>query len=121
MEQLIYDRMWSEAQPKIRAGAAELDPRLLDRAHDLRRGITLIVRPDASVSERFDNAVAQMAELEPEQYYYRSGEFHITVLSLISAAEDFVLDEVPLDNYDQVLAAVCGAFPPFRVRFHVVT
>jgi 2'-5' RNA ligase len=62
-----------------------------------------------------------MAELEPEQYFYKPCEFHITVLTLIIAVEDFALDQVPTIDYNHILARICASFPPFRVRFQGVT
>jgi 2'-5' RNA ligase len=120
MEQAVYDRLWSEAEPKIAAGQVQLDP-YLSNGNDKRRGITLILRPSQEVRYRFADAVEQMAALEPEQYFYRLSELHITVLTLITAREDFDLDGVPLASYDQVFTRVCAESPPVRIRFNGVT
>src|SRR5690242_19982105 len=120
VEQVVYDRLWSEAEPKIAAGEAQPDP-YLRNGNDKRRGITLILRPNLAVQGRFSEVVEQMAELEPEQYCYRPREFHITVLTLITATDDFDLNGVPLADYDQVFTRVCAESLLISIRFHGVT
>lgn len=117
----IYDRLWTEAQEWFAAGRVRLDPHLPDRSGDDRRGLSLIIRPDAPATARIMAVVERLREVAPEQHIYRADELHITALSLIGAAPGFDLDAVPLERYRAALSEVFGKTAPFAVHFFGLT
>jgi 2'-5' RNA ligase len=117
----VYDQLWDEASARFAAGAPQLDRHLLCRAADQRNGITLIARPSADVLEQIGELAAELRALEPEQYFYRPDELHITVLTLVSASESFQLERAPLARYHAALGELFGRARPFRIRFRGVT
>lgn len=121
MEQVTYDRLWEDAAQKISAGNEVLDHNLLDRLSDKRRGITLMLRPGAEVRARCAEIIAQMQASEPDQYYYHPNEYHVTVLTLITAIEDFDLAQTPISDYNRILGSICAATSPFRICFRGIT
>lgn len=104
-----YDQMWLTAHTALTAGTPSLDPHLLDKASDRRRGVTLLIRPSAAVAKAVAQTLAQLEDIEPDQYYYAPGELHVTVLSLFTGTTEPepYLAQLPLYRraIDQVLAA----------------
>jgi 2'-5' RNA ligase len=119
--QAVYDRLWAEAQEHFAAGRVKTDPHLLDRAHDARRGISLIIRPTPDMIARLGVVIDELDAIVPGQHVYRPDELHVTLLSLISAAAGFDLDAVPLDRYRAVLGDLFAQTQPFAIRFTGVT
>ena len=119
----IYDDLWRACAAAFAQGNAQIDPHLRDRAHDRRRGWTLIMRPDAPTRRRLCDFIAQMRDLEPEQHFYHSDELHVTALSLISASESFHADghAEKLPRYRAALAAAFAGMTRFAVEFRGVT
>ncbi len=115
--QAIYDRLWEDARAAFRQGQVKLDPYLRDRASDLRRGMTLIVRPADDVIARLADLLDRLRALVPGQHCYRPDELHLTLLALINAVPDFDLDAVPLDAYRAVLDDLLPRVRPFDLCF----
>lgn len=116
-----YDQMWHTAQAALTAGTPSLDPHLLDKAGDRRRGATLLIRPSAAVAAAVAQTLTELQDLEPDQYYYAPGELHVTVLSLFTGTiePEPYLAQLPLYRraVDQVLAATSS----FTLNFHGLT
>ncbi len=119
--QAIYDSLWREAAARLTTGQPHLDPYLRPRQADPRRGISLIARPGPEVSARFNRLLDELKASEPEQYFYRPAEFHVTVLTLISASAQFERQRVPLAAYQAIFADLFRQFRPFQVEFRGVT
>lgn len=86
--QHLYDQLWSSAIDSIKAGKVGVDPVLASRLPDRRRGLTLIARPSQAVRQRVSGFLDELQTLEPGQHYYAASEFHVTILSLFTAAID---------------------------------
>src|SRR3712207_3927328 len=84
-----YAQLWQAALASFRQGHVAIDRCLNDKQNDRRRGFTLIIRPTPVVTRQFARFLADLAAVEPDQYYYRPGEFHVTVLSLFTATADY--------------------------------
>jgi 2'-5' RNA ligase len=117
----VYERLWGEAMARFAAGALQVDPHLVRREADRRTGITLLARPGADVLEQVGELAAELRAIEPEQYFYRPDELHLTVLALVSASEAFRLEQAPLARYHAVLGELFSRARPFRIRFHGIT
>jgi 2'-5' RNA ligase len=116
-----YDEMWQTAQAAFAAAAPNLDPHLLDKTHDRRRGATLLIRPHAAVARAVAQTLAELRQLEPDQYYYAPEELHVTVLSLFTGTADPepYLAQLPL--YRRAVDQVLATTPPFSLRFDGLT
>ncbi len=116
-----YERFWSKASKRIRAGKIELDPVLASRTVDRRRGLTLVARPPEKVRQAVASFLSELRRLEPGQYYYHPRELHLTVLSLFTATAEH---QPYFAQADQYLAAVSASLTdarPIRIRFAGVT
>lgn len=83
----IYQQLWNEALPALENGRPQIDKNLLDKPNDLRRGVSLAIRPSPVILKKLNNFTSRLAAIIPDQYFYRPEELHITVLSIISGTE----------------------------------
>lgn len=116
-----YDQMWHTAQAALTAGTPSLDPHLLDKAGDRRRGATLLIRPSATIAKAAAQTLAELQDLEPDQYYYAPSELHVTVLSLFTGTTEPepYLAQLPL--YRRAVDQVLASTPPFALHFDGLT
>ena len=84
---------------------------------DLRRGITLIARPDAETSFRIQTFLHELSKFEPHQYFYPKQDFHITIMSIISCYSGFRLDKINLEDYISVIEKSTSKFNNFSIHF----
>ena len=119
--QQVYDRLWAEASASLATGIVKVDPHLQQLEGDRRRGISLIARPGPEVSQRFSALLDLIRQQEPDQYFYRPGEFHVTVMTLISASAQFDLAQAAVATYHSVFARLFNQCRPFFIRFRGLT
>lgn len=105
----------------VQSGRAVLDPWLARPAEDARRGVTLLARPSASVSGALSAFLERLRAVEPEQYYQPASDLHHTVLSLFTATADYAAYMAHLPEYQQAVAEVAAATPPFAISVRGVT
>ena len=90
---------------------ASLGAQLLDKAHDRRRGATLLIRPSATVSLQISQVLADLGQIEPDQYFYDPAELHVTVLSLFTGTEQ---PEPYFAQLPRYRSAIDRFYPPHR-------
>jgi len=116
-----YDAIWADAQAAFAANAPALDPQLLDKSDDRRRSATLLIRPTPAVAKCVAQTLAELSSLEPEQYYYRPDELHVTVLSLWTGTEEPEPFFAQLPAYRRAIDAALMGAPDFSIRFDGLT
>jgi 2'-5' RNA ligase len=119
--QAQYDAIWAQGQAAFAAGAPALDAQLLDKAGDRRRSATLLIRPSPAVAARVAAALAELRQPEPEQYYYRPDELHVTVLSLWTGTPQPEPYFAQLPVYRAAIDPVLRDQRPFSIRFDGLT
>jgi 2'-5' RNA ligase len=83
-----YEQLWRRAVESFQAGTVEIDPLLASGQADRRRGLTVIIRPDCDLAEKFSSVAQKLARWEPGQYFYPLSDYHVTLLSLFTATEN---------------------------------
>lgn len=116
-----YARLWAEAVSYFRSGRVEIDPYLGDKANDRRLGLSVIGRPEPAASERFGAFLDQVRQVAPEQYFYRPGEFHLTILSLFTATEAFAAHWKILNTYRTAVAQALMGGQAFTIHYRGIT
>ncbi|MGI4736391.1 MAG: 2'-5' RNA ligase family protein [Janthinobacterium lividum] len=111
-----YEAMRAIAQRQLVQGQADLD-RLLDSPLDDRRGITLLTRPPAAITDVIARIIADFQIDEPAQYYYPTSDIHLTILSIISCYRGFTLDLISPQAYREGVGAILQRTRPFAIRF----
>ncbi|WP_109436551.1 mutarotase [Aquimarina sp. AU119] len=97
-----YDNLWSESLAKFNQNEFNIDP-LIESTSDLRRGITLLVRPNNKVKRLISEFIEELKHIDPNQYYYPSTDIHVTVMSIISCYQGFDINAIDISKYiDQI-------------------
>jgi 2'-5' RNA ligase len=115
-----YAKMRNAALQQWLQGKAEPDY-LLESPDDTRRGISLIIRPPAFITDRIKAIQENFHRIEPHQYYYPASELHITVLSIISCYSGFRLENITTDDYRQAMRMLVEQVRPFSLTFAGLT
>lgn len=115
-----YDHLYRDAVIKIATGHYQVDP-LIDSATDNRHGITLLIRPGAQVKRRIQTFLCELKALEPQQYYYRDSDIHITVMSLITCYPGFDLNQISVADYVALIRESLQGLQAFEIAFRGIT
>jgi len=115
-----YHRLYTQSVDQISSEGVITDSWLDDPLDD-RRGITLLIRPDKVVKERILEWLQQLRETEPEQYYYRASDVHITLLSVISCYSGFQPEQIDLPSYTQLIRDSLKGEKSFSIRMQGIT
>jgi 2'-5' RNA ligase len=117
----IYEKLWIDAESAFEQGTPQTDPCLADKTHDLRRGVTLVLRPSVFVCEKLKDFLDRLAIVCPDQYIYRPEEFHVTVLSIISGSEFWRSEIRSLVLCRRIISSVLARQHSFMIGFKGVT
>jgi 2'-5' RNA ligase len=117
----IYARISAEAIDYFRSGKVGIDPYLLDKANDRRLGLSVIGRPGSAVNQEFADFLDQVRQVASNQYYYQTSEFHLTILSLFTATEEFEPYWNNLTVYRSAVARALLEGQAFTVHYRGVT
>lgn len=117
----VYERLWNEAAPAIGQNDVEPDRHLLNKAQDLRRGLTLALRPCSKVRASIKTLLLELAEATSGQYFYRPEEFHVTVLAIIPGSESWQDKIQHLAVYQSILDEALKRHRKFSIAFQGVT
>jgi 2'-5' RNA ligase len=115
-----YHKLYTESIAKISAGNYETD-HLIDSDTDQRFGITLIIRPDTATKGKIQQFLTEAKAIEPDQYYYRNTDIHITLMSIISCYDGFDLKDIHVENYIQLIQQVLARHKRFKIQFKGLT
>ena len=99
----FYDSLWSKAEDAFARQAITVDPHLRHKEEDRRRGLSLIIRPEADLARHIFMGTEELRKLEPEQYYYAAEEYHVTVCSLVTASIEYQENAQTIGSYTQAL------------------
>ncbi|UCS95816.1 mutarotase [Echinicola marina] len=90
---------------------------LIEAPNDSRRGLTVLTRPDESVTSKIQVFLAELRAIEPHQYYYPSSDIHITILSIISCFPGFSLDSISSTDYIEIVRQSIHGIPPISIQY----
>jgi 2'-5' RNA ligase len=118
--QKIYDGMWLDAIQHIKNDNYEID-NLINSSKDTRRGVTVL----SYLSDEIVVAISELSEklkiIEPEQYYYPTHDFHLTVLSIITCVEGFKLSDIDVKEYSEAFEQALEDIGPLKIHYSGVT
>jgi 2'-5' RNA ligase len=111
-----YATMWDSAFGAVARGDIDCDTRLAAR-RDLRRGLTLIARPNEALRARFNAVLDRLAGLEPNQYRYPVSDMHVTILSLFTASENSAQQLLRLADYRSAVSVALKGMKTVEIDF----
>jgi 2'-5' RNA ligase len=115
-----YNKLYQESITKYKNDNYELD-KLIDSPTDHRFGITLLIRPPQIIKNEIDNFLANLKEIEPNQYYHPKSDIHITVMSIISCYLGFELSQIDTNNYIEMIHQCLSGISSFSIQFKGLT
>lgn len=115
-----YQALWQQSLLRFEQRQFDTDP-LLTATEDSRYGVTLLARPSVQVKQQIQHHLADLMQLEPQQYYYPATDLHLTVLSLISCYSGFALSQIDTAAYVELVKEVIADTGPFRLHFQGIT
>jgi 2'-5' RNA ligase len=117
----VYERLWNEAVTAFGRNDFEFDHHLRNKPQDLRRGLTLALRPTGNVQDSVKAFLLELADAAPGQYFYRPEEFHVTVLAIISGSLLWQEKIHHLVGYQSIICEVLEKHREFSITFRGVT
>jgi len=117
----VYEKLWGEALVAFREGRPQIDDQLRDKTGDLRRGVTLVLRPSAEVQRRTRDFMDGLAAVCPGQYAYPGEDLHVTVLSIVAGSVSWRREIRQLAACRDILRNVLRRQRSFTIRFRGVT
>ena len=116
-----YRHLWQSAMQSFHQSRVETDDNLLDKQNDLRRGMTLIIRPNRAVVQKISLFLSELTDAEPTQYFYHSNELHVTLLSLFTATTNYQPYYAKQSAYLRAVDSLLSQTRRFVIRFRGVT
>ena len=115
-----YNKLYQHAIQKIQSGSYQVD-KLIDSDYDNRYGITLLLRPDNAVKANIQKFLCEIKVLEPNQYFYRNSDLHVTVMSIISCYDMFNLNQIIIEDYIDTIKKCLIGINNFNIEFKGLT
>ncbi len=115
-----YDDLYYSSINKVKSENF-LPDNLIDSESDDRYGITLLIRPPENIKNSIQTFLNNLKQIEPNQYYYRNSDIHITVMSIISCYSGFKLTQINLAEYLKVIAKSLENKNNFSINFKGIT
>jgi len=117
---MFKDLLYSQCLEKIRLSNFIVDNNI-DSSTDDRYGITLLLRPPVLIKNKIQLFLDELKSIEPNQYYYRNSDIHLTVLSIISCYDGFKLDAIDVNDYNLITMKALKGFNNFDIHFKGIT
>ena len=111
-----YDKLYQDSIKKIQSNSYQVD-KLIDSDNDKRFGITLLLRPDNSVKANIQKFLSEIRSIEPNQYFYRDSDLHVTVMSIISCYDGFNLSQIRIEDYVETIKKSIRGMNCFKIEF----
>lgn len=115
-----YNDLYRESIRKISNNGYQID-NLIDSPLDRRFGITLIIRPPSEVKTKIQEFLDKLKTIEPNQYYYKNSDIHITVMSIISCYDGFQLKNIDVSEYVKVITQSLNCNADLEIHFKGIT
>ncbi|MDA3816702.1 MAG: mutarotase [Prolixibacteraceae bacterium] len=115
-----YNKLYQASIQKIQSDSYEVD-KLIDSNNDKRFGITLLLRPDNSVKVNIQKFLSEIKVIEPNQYFYRDSDLHVTVMSIISCYDGFNLNQIRFEDYVETIKKSVMGISCFKIEFRGLT
>lgn len=115
-----YEQLWLNSLLKFKQGIFKTDP-LIDATTDLRRGVTLLIRPNDEVKDNIQKFFSELEKIEPTLYYYPISDIHITIMSIISCYDGFTLKNIDIASYSKVIRSSLPSEIKTQIAFKGIT
>lgn len=115
-----YNTLFKTSSELILSENYSIDSKINDNS-DQRFGITLLIRPNDEIKNNIQAFLKEIKKTEPEQYYYPNSDIHITVLAIISCAEDFTLNQFSMSECVEIIEKSLVDINKIEIEYQGVT
>ncbi|GAA3624639.1 2'-5' RNA ligase family protein [Flavivirga jejuensis] len=115
-----YNDLYSRSIKKISSDQYEID-HLINASTDNRFGITLLIRPPIEVKNEIQKFINALKIIEPNQYYYKNSDIHITIMSIISCYNGFNLNDIDISKYIELIKESLIDISNLKIKLKGVT
>jgi 2'-5' RNA ligase len=117
----FYDSLWEDAESAWARGAIVVDENLKQKERDRRRGLSLIFRLKGAPVEQMEAWVQELKSVDKGQYFYTAPEFHVTVLSMLTATVDYGCTPEQIAAYARTVGEALTSAEAVTIRFEGLT
>lgn len=111
----IYNSILQNGRAKIKESKEQIDY-LLESNESNKMGLILAIRPTEEVKKNILKIQKKMKNIEPNQYYYQEAEYHITLLDLIRARQDYVYTDEQIKIYNDIITKAIIGVNSFEIK-----
>ncbi len=115
-----YNSLWLQSKNEILNNKYQVD-NFLNKPFDTRRGITLLARLEFKVLNKIIKFIEKCKTIEPDQYFYKNSDIHITILTIISCYENFTIDLINRNDYIEIIKKALSGINNFKIQFKGIT
>lgn len=115
-----YDNLWNQSIKHFQTNQFDLDA-MIYSGDDKRRGITLLSRTSSKISKTFKTFLDLVELIEPNQYYYPVSDFHLTIISIITCYNGFLITDICPKDYISVIDECIQKIKRFKISFKGIT
>ncbi len=113
----LYNIILREGETKIKNNKEQIDYLVGSKANT-KMGLILAIRPTEEVQKKISKIQKRIKDIEPNQYYYKESEYHITLLDLICAKQDYVYTDEQFKIYDEIIKKSIINISPFKIHLN---
>ena len=113
----LYNRILKDGEIKIRNDEEQIDY-LIGNNKDNKMGLILAIRIIEEIQENISKIQEKIKSIEPNQYYYKKSEYHITLLDLIRKRQNYLYTDEQIKIYDNIIKKSIIDISPFKIRLN---
>lgn len=112
----LYKNITNNGILKIKNNEEIID-NWINNSEDHRMGLALLIRPSKEIQENIFKIENKIREIEPKQYFYLKEQYHITLLDLITARQDYLYSEEEIKIYNKIIQNAVNNAKKFKIYF----
>ena len=119
LDELYNINIFQKNKEKILSGGIP-DKFLTNAKNDNRISLNLLIRINPEISDKIENCISELKNLEPSLYYYPKSDLHVTVIDILKASPDRSIPE-NLNEYINCIKKCASQIKPFKIEFNGLT
>ena len=111
--------IFQKSKEKLLSGGKG-DDFLKNVKNDNRMSLVLLIRISPEISDKIEECISELKNIEPNLYYYPKSDFHITVIDILKGEEN---REIPtnINEYIECIKICASQIKPFKIIFNGLT
>lgn len=111
----LYTNINNNGILKIKNKEEKIDE-YLNHMEDRRMGLALLIRPSKQIQRKIAEIEQVIQKVEPNQYFYKNYQHHITLLDFTTARQDFRYSKKQIKIYTTIVEDVLKNIKKFKIH-----